>query len=377
MRRALRGRVFIRGEWAEDTTITFADGLIQSVEPGGGPEAVAIDGVIVPGFIDLHVHGAAGSDFMDGTSQAVETIARYHAGNGTTALAATTLSASHADIIRAIGAIAMTASASPASAAEIVAVHLEGPWINPMRKGAQDPASLRSPDIGEAEEFLAAAPHLRWIMTIAPELEGVHPLIERFKDRVLFSVGHSDASFGTTLAAFEWGARHVTHLFNAMSPMHHREPGVAGAALISEQVSAELIADGIHIHPAVLRYFSSALRGRACLVTDAIRACGMPPGIYELYGHGVTVDEGGARLPDGTLAGSVLTMMDAVRNMVELAGLPLEMALPMATEVPARILGLSDRKGRIEPGMDADLVVITPDLRISRTFVRGQEVHPA
>jgi N-acetylglucosamine-6-phosphate deacetylase len=372
--RRIRGRAFVAGAVAEDVTVEFDDRILGVWRGGDGDP---VDGLIVPGFIDLHVHGAAGADFMDGTAEAVETVARAHARGGTTAMAATTLSGSHAAIRQAAQAAASVASAAPAGAAEIIAIHFEGPFINPKRAGAQDPASIRNADVLEMEDLVAAANDLPLLMTLAPEIDGVHQVLEGFRDRVIFSIGHTDASFGEAIDGIARGARHVTHLFNAMPPLHHREPGVIGAALLSKEISVELIADGHHLHPAVLRCFAEALAGRACLVTDAMRACGMPAGTYKLYEHEVTVDDGAARLSDGTLAGSVLTMAKAVQNMVELAGLPLEMVLPMATTVPARICGVADRKGRIETGYDADLVVLSERFDVERAFARGHEVAPA
>jgi N-acetylglucosamine-6-phosphate deacetylase len=177
------------------------------------------------------------------------------------------------------------------------------------------------------------------------------------------------------VAGLDWGAKHFTHLFNAMTGMHHREPGVVGAAFVSTDATAELIADGIHVHHAVLRIAVMSMPNRIALVTDAIRACGLADGTYKLYDSEVTVAEGAARLKGGTLAGSVLTMSRAVQNMVELAGLPLETVVPLATEVPARILGINDRKGKLENGFDGDVVVLSPKFAVERVFVRGQTVE--
>ncbi|HKO58277.1 MAG TPA: amidohydrolase family protein, partial [Thermoanaerobaculia bacterium] len=198
-----------------------------------------------------------------------------------------------------------------------------------------------------------------------------------FRGRITFSIGHTAADYGDAVAALEWGASHFTHLFNAMSGLHHREPGVVGAALVSADATAELIADGIHVHPAVLRIAARAMPHRVALVTDAMRACGLPDGQYKLYGYDVTVADGAARLANGTLAGSVLTMSGAVRNMVELAGMPIESVIPLATEVPARILGVADRKGKLESGYDADVVLLNEKLGIDRVFARGEELMPA
>jgi N-acetylglucosamine-6-phosphate deacetylase len=219
---------------------------------------------------------------------------------------------------------------------------------------------------------------MKWLMTIAPEIAGVRALVERYRSEITFSIGHTAAGYAEAVAALQWGASHFTHLFNAMSGLHHREPGVAGAALTSAGATAELIADGIHVHPAVLRLAAQAMPQRIALVTDAMRACGLADGTYKLYQHDVTVGGGAARLRDGalagSLAGSLLTMERAVQYMVEQAGLPLETVLPLATEIPARILGIADRKGKLAGGYDADVVVLTPQLEVERVFVRGREL---
>lgn len=376
--RSLFGRAFLGGLIRNRVNVAMAEGMIVEVRIGDPlPGAESVDGVILPGFIDTHVHGAAGADFMDADRGGTDLILDHHARNGTTALAATTLSASPSDLSSAVDTIASAAGKSRKGTAEIVAIHLEGPFINPSRAGAQVPSFIRPPDIPEVEALVRKAPHLRWVLTMAPEIEGSTALIERFRDEMVLSLGHTEATFGQALEAFEHGASHVTHLFNAMRPLHHREPGVVGAVLTADDVTAELIADGVHVHPAMLSYFARALPHRIVLVTDAMRACGMPEGTYRLHEHEVTVDETGARLADGTLAGSTLTMARAVCNMVELAGLPLELIVPLATETPARLLGVADRKGRIDVGFDADLVVISPQLSIQRVFARGVEVTAA
>jgi N-acetylglucosamine-6-phosphate deacetylase len=337
-------------------------------------DIIEVRGVIVPGFIDMHVHGGDGADFMDASDEAVARVASFHAQQGTTAMAATTLSGSREAIRDAVTAIARVARLRPAPAAEICGIHLEGPYINIHRAGAQNAASIRPADIHEVDVLLAQAPELRWIITLAPELDGARGLIEHFRDRVLFSIGHTAADYAEAMAGLEWGASHFTHLFNAMTGVHNREPGTVGAALVSPDATAELIADGIHVHPAVLRIAAAAMPKRIALITDAVRAAGMPEGKYKLYEHEFSVAAGAARLVDGTLAGSVLTMQRAVQNMVELAGLPFEMVIPLATEVPARLLGVADRKGRIATGYDADLVVLSPKFDVERVFIRGYEL---
>jgi N-acetylglucosamine-6-phosphate deacetylase len=372
--RLLAGRAFRDGRICE-TVVALRDGVIERVEEGTHPGAAAerFDGVLVPGFVDVHVHGGAGADFMDGDEDATRSILAHHVRHGTTALAATTLSASRDDLIGALRAIRRVADAAEPGIAAIAGVHLEGPYINAAFAGAQDRSSLRDPDAEELEALLEAVGPLPAIMTIAPELPGALELIRRFSGRITFSIGHTAADHATAVKALELGASHFTHLFNAMTPLHHREPGVVGAALASRTATAELIADGIHLAAPVIRIAVNGMPSRIALVTDAMRACGLKDGTYKLYDYDVRVADGAARLTDGTLAGSVLTMETAVRNAVVLAGLPLEAVIPLSTEVPARLLGLGARKGRIAAGCDADLVLLDDELRVARVFVAGVE----
>lgn len=371
----LHGRAFVDGALRDDILITVEDQVIIDVAQHASVPANAdrVHGIIVPGFIDVHVHGGDGADFMDAHEEATARILAFHGSRGTTALAATTLSAPRSDLHAAVETIANVSADRP-NGAEIVGVHLEGPFINVRQAGAQDRASIRPADIHEVAALIAQAPRLRWIVTIAPELEGARALIEHFRDRVLFSIGHTAADHATAVAAMDWGAMHFTHLYNAMTGLHHREPGVVGAALTSVDSTAELIADGIHVHPAALRVAVTAMPRRIALVTDAMRACGLADGQYKLYEHDVTVAEGAARLRDGTLAGSVLTMDAAVKNMIELAGLPVDTVIPLATESPARIANVADRKGKIERRYDADLVVMNDRFEVERVWARGHEV---
>jgi len=369
----LYGRAFVDGAIRDDILVSIDGGVLVDVEqtlrvPAG---AERMHGLLVPGFIDVHVHGGDGADFMDAHGDATARILAFHARHGTTALAATTLSASRGDLQNAVESIAR---ASWDGGAEIVAIHLEGPFINRDRAGAQDRNSIRAADIHELAALIAEAPRMRWIVTIAPEVEGARGLIEHFRERVLFSIGHTGADHALAVAALEWGASHFTHLYNAMTGLHHRDPGVVGAALTSVDATAELIADGVHVHPAALRVAVMTMPHRIALVTDAMRACGLADGTYKLYDYDVTVAEGAARLADGALAGSVLTTGEAVKNMVELAGLPIETVIPLATEVPARIAAAADRKGKIEMRYDADLVLLSEKFEVERVWVRGENV---
>lgn len=368
----ISGRAFIDGAF-ETAKLTIEDDQIVGVERAVG--TTKHDLLIVPGFIDIHVHGGAGADFMDGRGEAVEQIVTFHAKHGTTSLAATTLSGSTATIAAAVRALAKASRRD--DAAEICGVHLEGPFLSSSKAGAQDPASIRAADARELDIWLAVAPDVRCIVTVAPETEATLALIAKYRDRLTFSIGHTDATYEQTMEAIAAGATHFTHLFNAMPPLNHRQPGPVAAALTSDGVTAEIIADGIHLHPSMLLMTARMMSGRVALVTDAMRAAGMAEGTYKLYDYDVEVRDGAARLSDGTLAGSILTMDAAVRNMVNLAGLPLEKVIPMATEVPARILGIDQRKGRIAEGYVADLVVLDNDLEVERVFIRGKELPRA
>lgn len=374
-----RGRAWAAGAIHEDVIVIVEEGMIADVRLASrhdDPEPNLGEGVLVPGFIDAHVHGGAGADFMDATPDAARAICSYHLRHGTTALAATTLSGSRDAIGAAIVAIADASSEQADDEAAIVAINLEGPYLNRQKAGAQDSASIRPADLEEMRWWRSLAPALPFLMTVAPEAAGVLDLIRAFRHDVCFAIGHTSATYAETVLAIEAGARHFTHLFNAMPPLHHREPGAIGAALADDRCTVELIADGVHLHHAILHVAGAQLNDRAILVTDAMRAAGMPEGTYSLYQHQVTVRDGAARLADGALAGSVLTMGQAVRNMIELAALPIEAVLPLATTIPARLLGIGDSKGRIAAGYDADLLVLSPRLDIERVIVRGIEIDP-
>jgi N-acetylglucosamine-6-phosphate deacetylase len=367
----LHGRAFVDGEVREGVTVEIDGAGIAAVRvgkpaPKGGKH---VDGLLVPGFVDLHVHGGAGADFMDGTVEAVRRVCAFHARHGTVALAATTLSAGRAEITAAVTVAAAVARDPWPGEARVAGVHLEGPYLNPAKAGAQDPASLREVDRSEVEEWLKAAGDLPVAMTVAPEVPGVLELIAELSSRVTFSIGHTEADEDLTQRALAAGARRFTHLWNAMPLLHHRRPGVVGAALASAGATLELIADGHHVHPLLLAACARLAPQRVALVTDAMRAAGMADGLYALARLEVEVRGGTARLPSGALAGSRLTMDAAVRTMVDDAGLPLETVLPLAGEVPASALGLP--KGRIALGADADLVELDADLRVTRVWIGG------
>jgi N-acetylglucosamine-6-phosphate deacetylase len=350
--------------------VRWHDGRIAGVEGTALTQAQAGTGagpIVLPGFIDLHVHGGQGSDTMDAGDAGVH-IARAHARHGTTALLATTMTAPREDIEAALRALAPHVQQRPAGGARILGVHLEGPFINRLRLGAQPdfvcPATLQ-----DVQELQALAP-LK-LITLAPEVPGHLALIAALREAdIRVQIGHSSGSYEDGLAALRAGATGFTHLFNAMSPLHHREPGMVGAALAHAE-HAEIIPDLLHVHPGAIR---AALRAIPCLycVTDATSAAGMPDGDYRLGRQHVTKCLGAVRLPDGTLAGSTLTMGQALRNLVGL-GLSLVQASQRTATVAARYLGLSDR-GSIEPGAHADLVALDADLVVRQVWVEGDRI---
>ncbi|MFC3282394.1 N-acetylglucosamine-6-phosphate deacetylase [Litchfieldella rifensis] len=323
---------------------------------------------ILPGFIDLHVHGGGGADAMEG-GHALATVARTHARFGTTSLLATTMTAPDDEIRRVLGEIDAYMQAPPAGGARVLGVHLEGPYINPGKLGAQ-PAHARPGRIEEVEALLALAP-IR-LLTLAPELAGHGELIRHLTERgVRVQLGHTLGSYEEGVAALEHGACGFTHLFNAMTGLHHRKPGMVGAALAHADY-AELIPDLLHVHPGAIR---AALRciPRLYAVTDSTAAAGMPEGDYRLGEQTVTKCLGGVRLADGTLAGSTLTMDQALRNLVSI-GLPLEEASRRLSRYPADFLGLNEQ-GRLATECLADLVVMDTELNLQAVYVAGQLIE--
>lgn len=370
----VRGRAFVDGRVRDGYRIQWEDGVFTDVsfEPGA-PSDLGHDTLIVPGFVDLHVHGGNGADFLDGSVEAVRQVAGFHARHGTTAMVATLMSAPPDEVSRAIESIEHERMSGSPECAEIAGIHLEGPFLSRERCGAHAASLLRLPSVALVSSWLRLARPRTWMMTIAPELDGAATLLGRFRGEVSFSIGHSDATYRQALDAFDHGATHVTHLFNAMRAFHHREPGILGALAVSADATAELIADGVHVHPVTLEMATKLLPDRVALVTDAIRAAGLPDGPSRLGSRAIDVRDGVARTEDGALAGSTLTMARAVQNMVELAGLPIEQVLPMATSIPAGIVRARN-KGRICEGWDADLAILSDDFDVLKVVARGHEI---
>lgn len=365
-----------------DAGILIRDGVIEAVGaradvslPAGAIEIKATDQTAVPGFIDVHIHGAGGRDVMEGSDEALSTVARTVAKRGTTSLVATTVTAAPDDIVRSVEGIAgyiTNQHRSEDPRAEVVGIHYEGPFISSVRRGVHPPEWVTLPNKDLLDRMVTAAAGNARILTIAPELLGAMPCIDAArKDGIVVAMGHTDATYEQSRAAIAHGAHHAVHVYNAMRPFSHRDSGVIGAVLTSPEVSAELIADGVHVEEAAMRVLLQA-KGPGCviLVSDGISATGMPDGQYSLGKFDVTVTEGVARNSEGKLAGSTLTLDRALRNVVRM-GWSLSDTVKMLTANPAKLLGLEFKKGALRTGADADIVLLNEALEVTNVWARG------
>lgn len=364
-------------------SLRVEDGVVTAVaeagrlEPAGAGEAVVDAGGswLLPGFIDVHVHGGYGADFMDATPEAIDTIARFHASRGTTSLLATTMTAAREELDRVLDN-ADRYVRGPMRYAQVLGVHLEGPFISPRFPGAQNPSHIAPPQRMWLEAWEERFPRLLRIVTLAPEREGALEAIAWLRDRgIVPAAGHTAATYADVQSAVGAGLSHAVHAFNAMSALHHREPGTVGAVLTDPRISAEVIADGHHVHKAAIRLLTQTKTQRnLLLITDAISAAGLGDGDYALGGLDVVVRQGVARLREGgALAGSTLTMIDALRFMVREVGVSVADASRYASGNPARRLGLEERLGSIAAGKQADLLLVSPQLDLQRVWIRGAE----
>lgn len=363
-------------------SLALADGRIVGEYTDNAPPGIshfdASGCVVLPGFIDLHIHGGAGHDTMDATPASLPAISRFLARHGVTGFTPTTMSAPHPPTLAAVQNVAAalaTAVSAPMPGAAILGVHLEGPYISPRFPGAQAKENIRPANLAEFGELLAAGPIK--LITLAPEEPGADALIDAaLAAGVRVIIGHSAASYDQAIASFDRGIRQATHTFNAMTGLHHREPGVVGAVLTDERIFAQLIADTVHVHPGAMAVLARC-KGpdRLLLITDAIRATGLPDGESELGGQPVFVRDGQCRLADGTLAGSILTIDAALRHFLAATGWSLERAWPVTSRAPALALGIDDEYGAIASGYRADLVVLDERLEVVATVVGGQIVY--
>lgn len=379
IKKIIHANIYTPDELLSDHTIEIENGIIQGIYPTPIAEAAShssIDAkgcIVTPGLMDIHIHGCMGCDTMDASRNALNTMSTFLAAHGVTSFFATTLTNSQENIATALENI--TQHHSHLDGAHLLGAHVEGPYINIEFKGAQNPVFFRPPLRSEYETWFAN--ELVKLITIAPELPGMDEFIRACLDHhIELSIGHSSASSDQVRHAADLGVRQATHLFNGMRGLHHREPGTVGGILADERIAAQIIVDGIHLHPTIVKLIL-ACKGidHTILISDAMRATGLSNGRYDLGGQEVTVTDGAARIANGSLAGSTLTLDVALRNVMQFTGLKIEQVLPMATRVPAQAMHFSQHKGYIRTGYDADLTIFDNDFQVISTIVSGSQIY--
>ncbi len=370
----------VEGRGIVKTDISFDKNIEKIGDIGSVAEEISLpgDAIVLPGFIDEHIHGAGGCDAMDASEGSLATIAKTVAKEGTVGFLATTMTQSRENILSAMKAVKAYREGEH-DGAELLGVHLEGPFISAVHKGAQPLEYVAKPDIDIFDEYDRASGNSIKIVTLAPEEEGAKELIAHLVSRgIVASIGHTGAKYNDIASAVAIGAKNVTHTYNAQSALHHRDIGTVGSALLMDELSCELIADTIHVSvPAIKLLLKCKKQDGIILITDAMRAKGLGDGESELGGQRVFVKNGEARLADGTLAGSVLCMNHAVRNMVEKVGMNLESACEFASLNPARALGMEKERGSIKCGKRADFTVIDKEFNVLYTICNGNIIYKA
>ncbi|GAA0076842.1 N-acetylglucosamine-6-phosphate deacetylase [Clostridium sp. CTA-5] len=362
----------------ENGSVLIKDGKIKEINPSNFTDDEIIDAeglYLSPGFIDVHIHGAGGCDTMDGTIDSLNTISKIIAKHGTTSFVPTTMTVSINDINKSMRVI-KTLKEYGAEGAHVLGVHLEGPFINPNAIGAQNPKYILPPSISTYKSMVKDCEDCVISITLAPEINGSNELIKFLsKNNVICSLGHTKATYEETIDAIKCGASHSTHLFNAMPPFNHRNPGIIGA-IFDTNMTTETIADGVHVsYPALRIAYKQKETDNVLLITDAIMACCMPDGKYSLGGQEVIVKNGVARVNSGSLAGSVLTLDKAVRNIYKNSDLPLNEIIKMASFNPAKHCKVADHKGLIKEGYDGDLILFDDNIDIKKVFILGKEFY--
>ena len=371
--------VYVAGEGVKKCTVEFDEKILSIGESSSAEEIALPEGAIVlPGFIDQHIHGAGGSDGMDATVSDYEIIAKTVAAEGTTSFVITTMTQSVENIMNAMKAVKEYRE-SERDGARVVGIHLEGPFIAPAFKGAQPLEYVAAPDVAVFKAYNEASGNAIKIVTLAPEVEGAETLIKYLSENgIVSSIGHTGAKCADIEKAIANGASNVTHTYNAQTALHHREIGTVGSAMLYDELNCELIADTIHVSvPAMRLLIKNKPADKLSLITDAMRAKGIPDGVSELGGQVVYVKNGEARLADGTLAGSVLRMNRAVQNVVEKVGVPFTKAVDFATINPARMLGIDHETGSIAVGKRADFTVINENYDVLYTVSGGKIIYKA
>lgn len=375
------GTILLNGKQLKGKALLYNEKITDIVDE---KEALALSnlteiidakgGYISPGFVDIHIHGYDGVDTMDGAVEDIQIIAKGIPSNGVTSFLPTTMTMAREDITTALESVRTAMSVQRAKVgAEILGVHMEGPFLNVAFKGAQNEAYFQEPDAQYVKDNQDIVRHI----TVAPEIDGAMDFIRDLEQNTTISIamGHTAATFEQAMAGIEAGADHVTHIFNAMTGLHHREPGVVGAALASN-ATCEMICDTIHVHPGLFKMIHK-VKGpdKLILVTDCMRAGGKEDGEYSLGGQKVFLKDGSARLEDGTLAGSVVKLNDAVKNMMDHTDIPVEEAVQYVTINPATVINAQDSKGTLDIGKDADITIFDEDINIQITIGRGKVIY--
>ncbi|WP_210139181.1 N-acetylglucosamine-6-phosphate deacetylase [Staphylococcus sp. GDY8P120P] len=374
------GRIYTEEEIIERGYIIIKSGKIAGVGIGdyeGELQTIDAQGHhILPGFIDIHMHGGYGEDAMDASLEGLKHLSESLLSEGTTSFLATTMTQSDDNITRALeNIVAYQAQHDALNAADIVGIHLEGPFISEHKVGAQNPGYVQRPSVEKINYFQNVANHQIKVMTFAPEVAGAQETLAAFHDDIIFSIGHTVATFDESNEAAENGAKHVTHLYNAGTPFEHREPGLFGAAWLNDKLSTEVIVDGIHSHPVAVKIaYKQKGNKQFYLITDAMRAKGMPDGEYDLGGQNVIVKGSEARLASGALAGSILKMNNGLYNLMQFTGDTLDNLWPVTSLNQAVALKIDNEKGSLKVGKDADIVIVNDDIEVLTTIKQG-EIH--
>lgn len=377
----INGKIVLPDSVVSDKFLVFdqESGKICGITDNLPADAQIIDAkgnYVAPGLIDIHIHGYLGEDTSDAKPEGIRKMAYGVAQNGVTAFLPTTMTVSKKEIVAALDAVRSLKEQSKVwDGAEIIGVHAEGPFINPSKKGAQAEENILTPDA----DFIMEHSDIITSVTLAPEMDQDHKCIKKLaaESNVLISMGHTDAKFDEAMQAAKDGVGHSTHLFNAMSALAHRNPGVVGAALASENVSVEVIADTFHINPGLYSIIAKVKGDKMVLITDCTRAGGMPDGEYDLGGQPIFLKGIECRLADGTIAGSVLKLNDAVRNVLNHTNLPVYEVIKMASLNPARAIHCDERLGSLEQGKDADIMIADESMNIIRTIKKGRTIYEA
>ncbi len=376
----VNGKIVLPDRVLENAALLYDRKILGTAAEGEVPaEAQRIDAqgnYVIPGLLDMHIHGYLGEDASDGSFDGIRIMAEGVAKNGVTSFLPTTMTVSYDELRAAFAQIRRAVYESAGDAwqgAQVLGVNAEGPFINPGKKGAQAGGNIRPGDAAFLKEYL----DIIRVFTIAPEMPGNLDCVREMAGKTLISMGHTAANYEQAAAAIDAGVGHVTHLFNAQTPLMHRDPGVVGAALTDDRVSVELIADTFHVNPHLYPLVTRMKGDKLVLITDCTRAGGLADGEYSLGGQPIFVTGIECRLADGTIAGSVLKLNRAVRNLMDYTGLPIWDAVNAASLNPARRIGADNRKGSLEAGKDADIAIVNENLDVLRTIVGGRSVYTA